>query len=136
MANWLLATINTGQAHALPTSTLSHFSAQIFVQDGALLVTVSAPVGPHQQGKPFTGKTMPLVTFGVAVRSRQTAPLWDILVKAFDCKSGLVAPAAPYCAVAVHPSIAAYSEPVEWLGDFERCVAWAWITRNPEFGLV
>jgi hypothetical protein len=20
---------------------------------------------------------------------------------------------------------------IGWMGDFERCVAWAWITRNP-----
>lgn len=132
MAKWLPDTINSGKAYGLPVQELSHFSAQVFVQDGALVVTVSAPVGPHQQGKPFTGQTMPLVTFGVATRSRQSAPLWTMLVNAFSCKTGLQAPDVPYCAVAVHPSIAIYKGPVEWLGDFERCMAWAWVTRNPD----
>lgn len=127
LAKWLPSTINSGKAHPLPTPELSHFSAQVFVQDGSLVVTVSAPVGPHRQGKPHAGQTMPLVTFGVAQRSRQRAPLWDMLVGAFGCKPGLQAPGAPYCAVAIHPGIAAYTGPIEWLGDFERCVAWAWI---------
>lgn len=132
LAEWLPATINSGKAHALPVAELSHFAAQVFVQDGALVVTVSAPVGPHQQGKPFAGQTMPLVTFGVATRSRQGAPLWGMLVKSFGLATGLKQPDTPYCAVAVHPSIAVYKGPVDWVGDFERCMAWAWITRNPD----
>jgi len=132
LAEWLPSTINTGKAHAFPAPDLSHFCAQCFVQDGALVVTVSAPVGPHQQGKPHAGQTMPLVTFGVAQRSRQGAPLWDMLGRAFGCKAGLKQPDTPYCAVAVHPSIAIYAGPVEWLGDLEQCIAWAWITRNPD----
>lgn len=132
LASWLPATINSGQQHPLPVPELSHFSAQVFVQDGALVVTVSAPVGPHRQGKTHAGQTMPLVTFGVAQRSRQGAPLWSMLVSAFGSVAGLQQPGTPYCAVAVHPSIAIYKGPVEWLGDFERCVAWAWITRNPD----
>lgn len=127
LAEWLLDTINTGKAHALPVAELSHISAQVFMQHGALVVTVSAPVGPHQQGKPFSGKTMPMVTFGVATRSRHGESLWSMLVNAFGCVNGLQPPTTPYCAVAIHPGIAAYTGPIEWLGDFERCVAWAWI---------
>ena len=132
LANWLPGTINSGRTHALPVPSLSHFGAQVLVHDGALVVTVVAPVGPHQQGQPFAGKTMPLVTFGVAQRSRQGALLWDMLTSAFGSVAGLQQPGTPWCAVAVHPSIAAYDGPVDWLGDFERCVAWAWLTRNPD----
>ena len=132
LAGWLPGTIKTGRSHPLPVPTLSHFSAQVFVHAGALVVTVSAPVGPHEQGTPHIGQTVPLVTFGVAQRSRQGADLWASLTKAFLTARGLEMPGAPWCAVAVHPSIAAYAGPVEWLGDFERCIAWAWITRNPD----
>lgn len=132
LAKWLPDTINSGKYHPLPSPDLSHFCAQVLEDGGALVVTVSAPVGPHQQGKPFAGKTMPLVTFGVATRSRQGPPLWGMMIQAFDYKPGLQQPGTPYCAVAIHPSIAMYTGPVEWLGDFERCVAWEWITRNPE----
>lgn len=132
LAEWLPTTINSGKAHSLPVVALSHFSAQVFVQDGALVVTVSAPAGHHQPGKPHTGKAMPLVTFGVAQRSRQASPMWEMMVKAFGCKSGLKPPDTPLCAVAIHPGIAIYKGPAKWLGDFERCVAWVWITRNPD----
>lgn len=132
LSGWLSGIVDSGKIHTLPVQPLAHFGAQAFVQDGALVVTVSAPIGPHQQGKPHTGKTMPLVTFGVATRSRQGGPLWSMLTSAFGAAKGLQQPGAPYCAVAIHPSIAAYNGPTDWLGDFERCVAWAWITRNPD----
>ena len=38
---------------------------------------------------------------------------------------------APWLAVITHPTLAAHLGATEWLGDFERCVAWAWITRHP-----
>jgi len=132
LAGWLPSIVDSGQIHPLPVQPLSHFGAQAFVQDGALVVTACAPVGPHTQGKPHGGQTMPLVTFGVATRSRQGGALWSMLTCAFDTANGLKQPDTPFCAVAIHPSIANYTGPVEWLGDFERCVAWAWITRNPK----
>ena len=128
---WLPATLNSGQMHALPVPELCHFAAQAFVQDGALVVTVSAPIGPHQPGKPHAGQTMPLVTFGVAQRSRHGAVLWGLMVKAFGCKPGLQVPQTPFCAVAIHPGIAIYKGPGKWLGDFERCVAWTWLESKP-----
>jgi hypothetical protein len=132
LADWLPGTINSGRTHALPVPSLSHFAVQVFVQDGGLVVTVVAPMGPHQQGQPHAGQTMPLITMGVAQRSRQGAPLWSMLISAFGSVAGLQQPGTPWCAVAVHPSIAAYDGPVDWLGDFERCVAWAWLTPNPD----
>jgi hypothetical protein len=135
LANWLPGTLNSGQTHPLPVGELSHFGAQVFVQDGALVVTVVAPVGPHQPGQPYAGQTMPLVTFGVAQRSRQGAQLWSMLTTSFGATPRIKQPGTPYCAVAIHPSIAIYAGPVDWLGDFERCVAWAWITRNPDLKL-
>lgn len=131
LADWLPTAVNSGRSHALPVPELSHFSAQVFVQDGGLVVTVSAPLGPHVPGQAHVGQTIPLVTFGVAQRSRQGAALWAMLLQAFGAKPGLQEPGAPWCAVAVHPSLGAFTGPVDWLGDFERCVAWAWITRNP-----
>lgn len=136
LAPWLQVIVNSGQAHPLPVPELAHISAQAFVQDGGLVVTVSAPAGPHTPGKPHTGPAMPLVTLGVAQRSRQGAALWALLVNAFGQKPGLQEPGAPWLAVALHPSAAAYTGALDWLGDFERCIAWAWITRNPVLGAV
>ena len=122
---------NSGQAHPLPVPELAHISAQAFVQDGGLVVTVSVPVGPHAPGKPHKGPTMPLATLAVAQRSRHGAALWELLASAFGAKPGLQEPRTPWIAVALHPSAAAYTGALDWLGDLERCVAWAWITRHP-----
>ena len=32
--------------------------------------------------------------------------------------------------------LARTSRAAEWLGDLERCIALAWITRNPDLGAV
>jgi hypothetical protein len=132
LAAWLPNIINSQRSHPLPLPELSHFSARAFVESGALVVSVYAPLGPHEQGKPHTGADMPLVTLGVAQRSRQGGELWAKMTKAFATLPGLEQPGAPWCAVALHPSLALYAGPTDWLGDFERCIAWAWLTRNPD----
>ena len=134
LAIWLQSIINSGQVHPLPVPELAHISAQAFVQDGGLVVTVSAPVGPHVPGKLHAGAVAPLVTLGVAQRYRQGAALWALLLGAFASKPGLQQPVTPWLAVALHPSAAAYTGALDWLGDLERCIAWAWITRNPALG--
>src|SRR5574337_28175 len=47
---------------------------------------------------------------------------------------GPAGPAAPWLAVAVHESAAAHPEALVWLGDLGRCMAWAWITLEPDLG--
>lgn len=136
LAPWLQDIINSGRAHPLPVPALSHYSAQALVQDGALVVTVYAPAGPHIQGRPHDGGGMPLVTFGVAQRSRHAAKLWGTLIQAFPMHPGVTMPDAPWLAVALHPSMAAYAGAVDWLADFERSIAWSWITRNPTIDVI
>ncbi len=129
---WLAEAESTGAHVPLPVAALSHYSAQVIMQSGALIVTIYGPAGPHNVGSPHVGDPLPLITMGVAQRSRQGAPLWSQLVDAFGARSGLQKPAEPWCAVAIHPGIGAYSDTAHWIGDLERCIAWAWITRNPD----
>lgn len=131
LAPWLQGLVDTGKAAPLPVPGLSEYSAQALVQDGALVVTIYAPVGPYQPGKPHGGDVLPLVTMGLAHRSRHAAPLWDELCAAMPSRPSVDMPAAPWLAVITHPTLAAHRSAAEWLGDFERCIAWAWITRNP-----
>lgn len=131
LAPWLQAMIDTGQTAPLPVPALSAYSAQAQVRHGGLIVTIYAPVGPHQPGKPHQGVGTPLVTLGVAQRSRQAQPLWDDLTGAFPARAGTQMPCAPWAAVTTHPAMLAHLDAIEWLGDLERCIAWAWITRNP-----
>ena len=131
VAPWLQSIVNTGQKSPLPVPTLSHFSAVAYVQDGGLIVTVYGPSGPHQPGQPAI-TDIPLVTFGVAQRSRHSEPLWAMLLANFEHPEWIRQPTTPWCAVAVHPSIAAHADAISCLADFERCVSWAWITRNAQ----
>lgn len=132
LSPWLRAAISSGPPAPLPVAELCHYSAQTLVENGALVVTVTGPAGPHKPGQPHPGATMPLVTIGVAQRSRQAAPLWSMLTTAFGNPRSVRMPADPWVVVALHPTLAKYPDAAHWLGDFERCVAWAWITRNPD----
>ncbi len=128
---WLHGALESGQHTPFPAEfDMSHFSVKATKENGSLLVTVFAPRGPHTPGKPHVGQTMPLVTLGVAQRSRQGAELWAKMVAQFGAAPGLQKPSEPWCAVALHPPVVGYPESLDWLGDFERCVAWAWLTRE------
>lgn len=133
VAPWLQSIVGAGQKSPMPVQALSHFSAIAYVQDGGLIVTVYGPDGPHERGQPANAD-IPLVTFGVAQRSRHSEPLWAMLLANFDHPEGIKQPGTPWCAVVMHLSIMAYADAIDWLADFERCVAWAWITRNAQMG--
>lgn len=137
IAPWLIDGIAAGTPLPLPVAALSHYRAVVIKTDGGgLVVTVYAPSGPHLPGTPAFGKGLPLVTLGVAQRSRHGADLWGTLVAQFGCAKGLRRPTEPWCAVALHAGLAAHREAAHWLGDLERCIAWAWITRQPALGAV
>jgi hypothetical protein len=74
----------------------------------------------------------PLVTLGVAGRSRCGGPLWRMLhdhsVLPTQTRRD-EAPPAPWCAARLEPGIVGDSEAATWLGDFERTLAWAWLSR-------
>jgi len=121
---WLRKAAATGERLPLPVAELAQYGLIAMASDGALIATVDAGVG------------VPLVTIGVAQRSRQAAGLWANLASIFDVPPGLSPPRAPWCAVALRPALLDHPQASEWLGDFERCLAWAWITRNPQLGSV
>ena len=121
--------------HPLPVASLSHYSLRASVEEKSLLATVYAPSGPHVPGQhALGGDGVPLVTFGVAQRPGYGSDLWAKLAGKFGALPGLEKPLEPWLAVAIHPGLALHSETAGWLGDFERCVAWAWVTRNPDLG--
>lgn len=125
---WLAALTATGESAPLPVSGLATYSAIGSVYGGALILTVS---GPTQQSGPMVGNAPPLVTLGVAKRSRHGTALWPLLSAPHmpPVKRGIERPAEPWCAVAIWPTIMLHPESMEWLGDLERCIAWAWVTR-------
>lgn len=117
VAPWLAALVESRATAPLPVAGLAKFSAAAFAPDGALVVTISGRV--------------PLVTMGVAKRSRHGAALWPLLSAPHmpPVKRNAARPAEPWCAVAIWPSITEHPDALAWLGDLERCIAWAWCTR-------
>lgn len=91
----------------------------------ALLVTVWAP--------PYEGHTArtPLVTLGVAPTSLASAELWRQMVPGGGEEQvpRPAAPSVPWLAVKLHETATLWPEAMSWLGDFERCIAWAWVSQ-------
>ena len=73
----------------------------------------------------------PLATIAVARKSQTAGRLWRELHATVPNAAAHVAdlPRAPWCAVALHPALNVDLAATSWLGDFERCLAWAWIER-------
>lgn len=130
---WLASAMASGAPPApLPGKAFAGFSAKALVGHGALVCTVYGPASrfPHLSGLAEAQDGAPLVTFGVAQRSRHSKALWAALVAVSDVPPKCEMPEAPWCGVVLHQPLPAFPDASEWLGDFERCVAWAWISRN------
>lgn len=90
-----------------------------------LVATVWGPDAGEQR--------VPLATLGVAGRSTCGSRLWRRLhdgrpaeMPALKTDAARVPP-EPWCAVRLEPGLALHPEAAEWLGDLERCLAWAWL---------
>lgn len=64
---------------------------------------------------------VPLASIGIAGTSLASACLWREWITDGE------PPRPPWCVVRLLPGLAAHPEAASWLGDFERCAAWAWI---------
>lgn len=72
--------------------------------------------------------TAPLVTFGVAADEAGAADLWPLIAR-----PGIRQPsAAPWLAAGLEMGAAAHQDDLRWLGDFERCWAWCWLSSAGE----
>ena len=130
VAPWLAALVESGQPAPLPVSGLSDYTGHATVVDGALIVTIS---GAALTDGPMAGNAPPLVTLGVAQRSRHGAALWPLMTGPVmpHAKPSIQRPGEPWAAVAIWPTLAMHPDAIGWLGDLERCIAWAWLERDP-----
>jgi len=87
---------------------------------GRCMVATAYLVYGAQQSK--SRMRIPLVSFGVSGHSRCGAALWRSLHQG-PC------PPEPWCAVRIHDTIAIDPAAARWIGDLERCIAWAWLDR-------
>jgi hypothetical protein len=74
----------------------------------------------------------PLVTFGVARRSRGGRQLWSALHEpGKDLQTDFSAmPSTPWLASRIEASAVSDLPAFEWLADYQQLVAWAWIQKT------
>lgn len=75
-----------------------------------------------------------VATIGVAAHSRCGAMLWRELHRWGETPvvtDPERCPPEPWVAAAVDTGIAQHMDATDWLGDFERCLAWAWVLPPP-----
>jgi hypothetical protein len=76
-----------------------------------------------------------LVNFAVAVKSRPGSRIWRRLHEFSTVPAATDSdrcPTEPWIAVSLEPDIVNHADALEWLGDFERCLAWAWISGRSQ----
>jgi hypothetical protein len=125
----LLAEALDGRDPVIPGLVPRLCTLQVVGEGRCMSATVLSPYDEE------TGGLQPLVTIGVATHSRCGAALWRPLhqgevVSLRDEASPPPCPPEPWCAARIEPALAFYGpETALALGDFERCLAWAWIAR-------
>lgn len=77
--------------------------------------------GPPVDGT--EGHHVPLVTIGIAPVSLASREVWQALT---GREVDDMTPSAPYCAVRLQRNIL-YPGAEHWIGDLQRCLAWAWV---------
>lgn len=78
----------------------------------------------------YPGVAASLATIGVAAHSRCGATLWRQLHtwrQTPVVTDPLRCPPEPWVAAALDAGIEHHMEAAHWLGDFERCLGWAWV---------
>jgi hypothetical protein len=116
----LIAKMRDGERVEIPRMTGYFVSARL----GGKCATFSVYAG-----------TELLVAFGVAENERCGAQLW----RGLHNSEGLPTktdperqPGAPWIGVALTDALHQHPDAWGWLGDFERCMAWAWIDGPTE----
>lgn len=78
-------------------------------------------------------RPVPIAEIGIAPHSRCGTRLWRSLHETGERLGGGIAtdiercPPEPWVAAALDAGIAQHMAAAHWLGDFERCLAWAWL---------
>jgi len=110
-------------AEAVPIAAAPGYSISGRRSGKCLVATVYADGPPSEL----------IATIGVAAHSRCGSRLWRELHRwgrvpvVTDPERP---PPEPWVAAALDEGAAHHLDAMEWLGDFERCLGWAWVTRN------
>jgi len=112
----------------LPGPLGERYQLRLDAAGRALLATVQTTIGADQRA--------PLATWGVCLDQVDEQPLWQQLL-GLQRQLAAVMPAhqhrpqipasRPWCAVVLLPGLLHDPAAAQWLGDCERCLAWAWV---------
>lgn len=137
-------TLNTGGRRRSPRSEVDPVVARIVADNlaealaggvvplpddfGSCSLKATA-TGPWLLATVLHGDT-PLVTIGVAPRSRGDWRLWQMLHDNHRLTTDPAElPPPPWCAVRIEAGLLRHLDATAWLGDYERLLAWAWVDR-------
>lgn len=73
---------------------------------------------------------VPVVTIGVAAFPQEGRELWELMHQDQSWPTRTRSdqwPSVPWCAAKLQPGLMLYPDASPWLGDFERCLAWAFL---------
>lgn len=134
-------TLNTGHTRASPRAEVADNVLPVVaplllpgthrvpgVRGGYELVVPASPAG--WLGTVFQAKA-PIATIGIAATEEDAAVIWPAMLANYKPDSPWYMqpakqPALPWCSALLFLNAPAH----EWLGDFERCLAWAWIEQH------
>jgi len=127
ISSWLDGAIKSNINVCLPTSDLKNYTAYATEAEDGLMVTISGNSKQILGGEP-----VPLVTMCVVNQEHKENDVWQLMTGPHMPKvaRGVVCPEKPYLGVSIWPMAFLYFEALEWLGDLERCIAWAWLERK------
>lgn len=111
-------------------SGLSDYGIRASAKGNALRVTVFA-LNTASTDLLKQVDAIPLVTFGVGHDNRDGIALWNDLIAEYGAHPSVRYPYHMWCAAVLHLGVITDPEAAMWIGDFERCAAWAWIAKNP-----
>lgn len=133
-------TITTGDSHKSPRSGVDAGALQLVADHLSRALEADSPLpgdtGCHLMATasgPWLVATVlygdaPLVTMGVAPQSQGAGRLWRTLhADAKTATDPADVPRAPWCAVRIEPGLLQRLDAAQWLGDYERLLAWAWL---------
>ncbi|MFZ4504706.1 MAG: hypothetical protein ACOYM1_12235 [Methylovulum sp.] len=124
---WLDVAIKSEPSVCLPGLATSDYTADATESEACLIMTIYGHSNKIAKGQP-----VPLVTLCVVNQEHRENDVWQLMSAPHmpPVACGVVCPEKPYMGVSVWPMSVLFFEALGWLGDLERCIAWAWMEKK------
>ena len=133
LREWCAAHLNSGKYHPLTVSSLSDYVCRLSSEGNGLLATLATARMPRREDPPGTSLLVSLSSLGVATDAAGDALIRPRLLeqhRSFGHAAMPPAPnlIAPWALVTDSQWLDELPATKDWIPDFQRCLAWAWIT--------